>query len=555
MALVPAFGGCTTRNWGMALLCFFLTTKKDCAMKKHALTVFLLPLVFLLNAQPVLVSDFNPGGADGMNEFNFQAHYLGDRMIFPAISADAGEEPAVLEDGEMRLLKDINPGTADSAPRDFITFNGRLYFVADDGQNGSSIWSTDGTEEGTVLAIALNGAPGARAEGLTATEAYGLFFTYGGTLYRSPDGSDVEEVLSDVNFEEIYGKGSANYALYGDGIAFLRKANTTTLELYAFNGVLVKLGQDLETSFTARAYGLGEVAGGLVFARQGSLSQPELNATFAYNAAQDTIVEMPIGKIDRFLNLDNQRRIGFIDNTNTFYALTADPLEAAALVAGVDPGLSGSAPIEHAVAGGKTVFHADSPGSFSEFVAITGGTGASTTGLLTTSSQPFLSNMIAFDKYVFFAAGTQNGFDAEIYYVDTETSSAHSIYAYPDNTGTYKSVQPVGVQNGRLYFASAVDGAVGRELYSIETGIAGLSASSSVAAPDDVRFEFLGSEFVVRAAESRPVRVSVYDAAGRLLRTYPTRTNVAEPAVPVSGLLFYQVEGEGWRLVGKGVRP
>lgn len=524
-------------------------------MKKLTLTAFLLALTFALIAQPVLVSDFNPGGPGGMDEFNFQAHYLGDLMIFPAIGADAGEEPAVLEDGEMRLLKDINPGAANSEPVDFVTFNGRLYFVANDGQNGSSIWSTDGTEEGTVLAIALNGAPGARAEGLTATAAHGLFFTYGGTLYRSPDGSGVEELLTDVSFEERDGKGSASYASYGDGIAFLRKANSTALELYAYDGALAKLGQDLESSFTSRAYGLGEVAGGLVFAQQGSSSQPELSGTFAYNAALDSIIEMPIGKIDRFLGLDNQRRIGFIDNTNTFYALTADPLEAAPLVAGVDPGLLGSAPIQHAVAGGKTVFHADSPGSFSEFVAITGGTGASTTGLVTTSSRPFLSNMIAFDKYVFFAAGTQNGFDAEIYYADTETASAHSIYAYPDNTGTYKSVQPVGVQNGRLYFASAVDGAVGRELYYVETGIAGLSATAPLAAPADVEFQFLGSEFIVRAAESRPVRVSVYDAAGRLLRTYNTRTNVAEPAVPASGLLFYQVEGEGWRLVGKGVRP
>ena len=523
-------------------------------MKKHALTTFLVTIVFLLNAQPVLVSDFNPGSADGIDEFNFQAHYLGDLMIFPAISAEAGQELAVLENGEMRLLKDINPGAADSAPRDFVTFNGRLYFVANDGQNGSSIWSTDGTEAGTVLALPLNGSPGARALGLTATAAHGLFFTYGGALYRSADGSSMEEVLSGVDFLERDGKGSANYATYGDGIAFLRKPFSEIVQLYAYNGALVQLGQDLDASFTTRGYGLGEVAGGLVFAQRGNSSQTEWDGVFAYNAALDSIIEFPINQCDRFLNLDDQRRIGFVDLNDTFYSLSAAPFEAAALVSGVDPGLLGSTPIVHAVARGKTVFHADSPGSFNEFVAITGGTGASTTGLVTTD-RPFLSNMIAFDKYVFFAVGIQNGFDAEIYYVDTEASTAHSIYEYPDNTGTYKSVQPVGVQNGRLYFASAVDGAVGRELYYIETGISGISANKLQAAPADVQFQFLGSEFIVRAAESRPVRISVYEPGGRLLRTYNTRTNVAEPAVPVSGLLFYQVEGEGWQLVGKGVRP
>ncbi|PJE38752.1 hypothetical protein CVM52_01100 [Pseudooceanicola lipolyticus] len=49
-----------------------------------------------------------------------------------------------------QLLKDINT-SGGSFPSAFVEFNGEVYFVADDGTTGQELWKTDGTTGGTVL--------------------------------------------------------------------------------------------------------------------------------------------------------------------------------------------------------------------------------------------------------------------------------------------------------------------------------------------------------------------------------------------------------------------
>src|SRR5436305_8822418 len=53
------------------------------------------------------------------------------------------------------LVKDINATTnsiaASSSPANFIRFGSRIYFSATTNTNGTELWSTDGTQSGTVL--------------------------------------------------------------------------------------------------------------------------------------------------------------------------------------------------------------------------------------------------------------------------------------------------------------------------------------------------------------------------------------------------------------------
>ncbi|MEG3179048.1 ELWxxDGT repeat protein, partial [Sphingomonas sp. LT1P40] len=63
--------------------------------------------------------------------------------------------------GGALLLKVINAGTASTYPGNFTVVDGKLYFTADDGIHGSELWITDGTMEGTVLAVDVNTDPAA----------------------------------------------------------------------------------------------------------------------------------------------------------------------------------------------------------------------------------------------------------------------------------------------------------------------------------------------------------------------------------------------------------
>lgn len=49
------------------------------------------------------------------------------------------------------LVKDINAGAVASTPDYFTEYNGRLYFSAATAEYGTEVWSTDGTEAGTVI--------------------------------------------------------------------------------------------------------------------------------------------------------------------------------------------------------------------------------------------------------------------------------------------------------------------------------------------------------------------------------------------------------------------
>ncbi len=83
------------------------------------------------------------------------------RLYFTAYSNANGRE-IWSTDGTLAgttMLKDINPGApaafVESYDPHFTIFNGRLFFVANDGTHGYELWSTDGTNAGTSMFVDL----------------------------------------------------------------------------------------------------------------------------------------------------------------------------------------------------------------------------------------------------------------------------------------------------------------------------------------------------------------------------------------------------------------
>ena len=55
------------------------------------------------------------------------------------------------------MVEDINPNGSDgSNPQELRAVDGTLYFAADDGSNGTELWSSDGTEGGTSMLDDIN---------------------------------------------------------------------------------------------------------------------------------------------------------------------------------------------------------------------------------------------------------------------------------------------------------------------------------------------------------------------------------------------------------------
>src|SRR5262247_2296373 len=81
------------------------------------------------------------------------------------------------------LVRDIHPGWQDSRLSDFAAFAGKLYFAADDGADGLELWTTDGSERGTVLVKDI--FPGASPSLMARPNR--LLFAGGGQVFFTAD--------------------------------------------------------------------------------------------------------------------------------------------------------------------------------------------------------------------------------------------------------------------------------------------------------------------------------------------------------------------------------
>lgn len=136
------------------------------------------------------ISDGTPGGTQLFKEINATStstpSYLtvvGNKIYFIANDGIHGVEPWV-SDGTVSgtvLLKDVNPGSGSGGlfPTVFASSGTtRVYFTANDGNSGTELWTSNGTEAGTLLVADLT--PGATGSTINNLRKAGgkLYFTH-----------------------------------------------------------------------------------------------------------------------------------------------------------------------------------------------------------------------------------------------------------------------------------------------------------------------------------------------------------------------------------------
>ena len=92
------------------------------------------------------------------------------------------------------LVKDINPGPGGSDPSAIVEAGDIYYFTADDGTHGRELWRTDGTAAGTSLVKDILPGPTGSSPGAMAEFKERLYFLVEDGLWSS-DGSEAGTVL------------------------------------------------------------------------------------------------------------------------------------------------------------------------------------------------------------------------------------------------------------------------------------------------------------------------------------------------------------------------
>lgn len=164
----------------------------------------------------------------------------GGMFIFRGNDNTNGVEPWV-SDGTLagtQLLKDINPGTAGCDIRQLTSVGDLVYFSAYNVLHGYQLWRTDGTLEGTVMVTNFFPGPASTASFPVHLKTTGNVLTF--TADNGINGSElwtikapgIEPELTDVE-PGPRSSGPANYEALGTRLVFTAYNSTSGADLWA----------------------------------------------------------------------------------------------------------------------------------------------------------------------------------------------------------------------------------------------------------------------------------------------------------------------------------
>jgi ELWxxDGT repeat protein len=160
------------------------------------------------------------------------------------------------------LIRDIQPGPTGSGAANFFVFNNLVYFTADNGTEGTEIWVTDGTYNGTNLFKDINVGSGASMFGFKPGVLNNAFYfgadngVDGNQLWSSDGTANGTNLLKVIN-----PSGSSNpqsFVVLQDALFFLANDGVVGNELWKTEGTAptTALFMDIVTGSESSTYSL-----------------------------------------------------------------------------------------------------------------------------------------------------------------------------------------------------------------------------------------------------------------------------------------------------------
>ncbi|MET1042402.1 MAG: ELWxxDGT repeat protein, partial [Acidimicrobiales bacterium] len=240
----------------------------------------------------VLVKDIDPTDLDGDDEeYGPEMAAVDGTLFFSADDGTNGSELWTSDGTEVGtvLVEDIHPGDYSSDPSSLTAHAGTLFFTARDGTHGSELWKSDGTEPGTVLVKDIRPGSGNGYYGHSSLTGVGgtLFLaaddgTHGSELWKS-NGTEAGTVLvEDINAGgefEVRSRAQAN-PRKGTVAVKVDVAGAGTLVVGPANGSkLKKSSQDVPSARTTTVTLKPTRAGMRILKKEGRL---QVRARFTF---------------------------------------------------------------------------------------------------------------------------------------------------------------------------------------------------------------------------------------------------------------------------------
>jgi len=182
---------------------------------------FFISIHAALAADPTLLKNIT-SGSDGSSMDGFTTI---DNIVYFYSSDGSNGSELWRTDGSTDgtyMVKDINSGSGSSYPNQFVEMNGSIYFSADNGTNGYELWKTNGTEGGTSMVKDIrSGASGSSPSYLTVIDDVFYFSaddgSNGAELWKSDGTSDGTVMVRNI---AISGGSSPQSLVSVNGVLF-----------------------------------------------------------------------------------------------------------------------------------------------------------------------------------------------------------------------------------------------------------------------------------------------------------------------------------------------